>query len=106
MWFCLSPACILYQNGLMAVPMAVAGFLTRQLLREGKHLCLHADTDTPIQPSTPSALGSTIPPKQHIHAGFKRRRKSPPCFPVPFFTASHSTCRHKSLVKSTLLAYV
>lgn len=94
-WFCPSPTCISYKNDLMAVPLAVAGFVTRTLLEEGEHLCLQ--THPPIQPNTASASGSTIPPKQHIPAGLQRGRKFPPCFTVPFFTASHSTCRQKSL---------
>lgn len=81
MWFCPSPTCILYKNDLMAVPQAVAGFFTRQLLKEGEHLCLHTDTHTHPNQHTASALGSTIPLKQYI----QKEEKIPTMLSCPLF---------------------
>lgn len=85
MWFCPSPTCTLYKNDLMAVPLAVAGFLTRQLLKEEEHLCLHRDAHTHTHPSNSSHPLSTIPPKQHVHRGLPNREKIPTMLPCPLF---------------------
>lgn len=63
----------LYKNYLMAV----AGFLTGQLLKEKGHLCLDRQTSIHL------SMGSTIPAKQYIHAQLQKGQKTPTVLPCP-----------------------
>lgn len=87
-WFCPSPTCISYKNDLMAVPLAVAGFVTRTLLEEGEHLCLQTQPPSnPTQPQHRAALSlqsSTF--LQGFREGENSHRASLSLFSLPLKT--------------------